>query len=174
MANDYVVIGHFKHLDACQATIAKLREMGKQDATELFSPFPHHGLEEEMYVGKPRSPVRRLTLLGGITGCLGAFLMTSWMSIDYPVRVSAKPLVSIPAFVVIGFECTILIGSLFNMGSMLHFCRIPNLFRWPAFRPNFTDGTFGLTVRVDKGETDALKSVLEKGGAQKVEVQYVR
>lgn len=174
MANDYVVIGHFKHVDACRDTIAKLREMGKQDQTELFTPFPNHDLEDEMYVGKPRSPVRRLTLTGGITGCLLAFLMTCWMSIDYPVRVSAKPLISIPAFVVIGFECTILIGSLFNMASMLHFSRIPNLFRFPAYRPQFSDGTLGLTVRVEKGETDSLKSMFEKNGAQKVEVQYVR
>ena len=100
--------------------------------------------------------------------------MTCWMSIDYPVRVSAKPLISIPAFVVIGFECTILLGSIFNMLGMFHFSRIPNFFRFPGHRPNFSSGTFGLTVRAPKDKTEALKEMFEKGGAELVEVQYVR
>lgn len=173
MSSEYLVIGHFKYVDDTQAAIRELRERGEKQV-ELFSPIPNHDLEDEMYLGKPRSPVRYFTLLGGITGCCLAFLMTIWMSIDYPVRVSAKPLVSIPAFIVIGFECTILIGSLFNLLSMFHFSRIPYPFRMPGHRPQFTDGTFGLTVRVAKESTDALKEVFEKLGAEKVEIQYVR
>ena len=173
MSSDHIVIGHFKHVDATRSAIRKLREMGKEQV-ELFTPFPNHDLEDEMYFQKPRSPVRRVTLVGAITGCLGAFLMTSWMSLDYPVRVSAKPLVSIPSFVVIAFECTILIGALFNTGALLHFSRLPNIWRFAAYRPQFSAGTFGLTVRVEKSEADSLKEMFEKGGAEKVEVQYVR
>ncbi len=173
MSGDHIVIGHFKHIDATRSAIRKLRELGKEQV-ELFTPFPNHDLEDEMYFQKPRSPVRRLTMTGGILVCLAAFLMTSWMSLDYPVRVSAKPLVSIPAFVVIAFECTILIGALFNTAAMLHFCRLPNLFRFVAYRPQFSEGTFGLTVRVAKEEADSMKEIFEKGGAEKVEVQYAR
>lgn len=173
MSNDYLVIGHFKFVDDTQKAIRRLREAGEEQV-ELFSPFPNHDLEDEMYYGKKRSPVRRITLIGGLTGLTLAFLMTCWMSIDYPVRVSAKPLISIPAFVVIGFECTILIGSISNLLAMFHFSRIPNLFRNPGFRPNFTDGTFGLTVRVAKDKTDEIKQMFERGGASQVEVQYVR
>ncbi|MFN8390929.1 MAG: DUF3341 domain-containing protein [Bdellovibrionota bacterium] len=173
MSNDYLVVGHFRFVDDTRTAIRKLREKG-YDQVELFTPFPNHDLEDEMYVGKKRSPVRRCTLTGALTGLTCAFLMTCWMSIDYPVRVSAKPLISIPAFIVIGFECTILFGSLANMLGMLHFSRIPNLFNNPGFRPQFTSGTFGLTVRVPKDQTDSLKSFFEQGGAEKVEVQYVR
>lgn len=173
MANDYIVIGHFKFIDDTQKAIRKLRELGKKQV-ELYSPFPNHDLEDEMYVDQPRSPVRRCTLAGALTGLAFAFLYTIWSSIDYPVRVSAKPLISIPAFVVIGFECTILFGALANVIAMFHFSRIPNLFRFPAHRPEFTNGTFGLTVRVPEGEAEAMKEVFEKGGAEKVEVQYVR
>lgn len=173
MSNDYLVIGHFKHVDSTQSAIRKLREL-KEENVELFTPFPNHDLEDEMYFGKKRSPVRRVTLLGGLTGLFGAFLMTCWMSIDYPVRVSAKPLVSIPAFIVIGFECTILLGSIANLIAMFHFSRIPNLFKSPGHRPQFTDGTFGLTVRVPKEKTDEFKKMFEQSGAEEVEVQYVR
>ena len=173
MSNDYLVIGHFRHLDDTRAAIIKMRELDEK-SVELFTPFPQHDLEEEMYRGKPRSPVRIFTLTGAITGCLCAFLMTIWMSIDYPVRVSAKPLVSIPAFIIIAYECTILFGSIFNMLSMFHFSRIPYLFRMPGHRPEFSSGTFGLTIKVPKDRTDSLEKTLNELGAEKVEVQYVR
>ncbi len=175
MSEQYLVVGHFKFVDATIAAIRKLRDLGHTLKTmELFTPFPNHDLENEMYKGQKKSPVRKCVLIGAITGCLGAFLMTCWMSIDYPVRVSAKPLISIPAFVVIGFECTILFGSLFNILSMFHFSRIPNFFRFPGHRPNFTSGTFGLTVKVPQEQTEQIKELFEKNGADKVEVQYVR
>ena len=173
MSSDYLVVGHFKFVDDTQKAIRKLRELGMEQV-ELFTPFPNHDLEDEMYHGKPRSPVRRVTLTGALTGLTLAFLMTCWMSIDYPVRVSAKPLISVPAFIVIGFECTILIGSILNLLAMFHFSRLPNLFRSPGFRPAFTNGTFGLTVRTAKEKTDELKQMFERLGAEQVEVQYVR
>ena len=173
MSADYLVVGHFKFIDDTRSAVAAMRDRGN-DRFELFSPFPNHDLEDEVYKGKKRSPVRYFTLSGAVAGCLLAFLMTIWMSVDYPLRTSAKPLISIPAFVVIAFECTILIGALANLLSMFHFSRIPDLFRSPGFKPEFTKGTFGLTVRVAKDQTDELKAEFEKFGAHKVEVEYVR
>lgn len=173
MTNEYIVVGHFEYVDDTQKAIAELRKDGI-DQLELFTPYPNHDLEDEMYRNQKRSPVRMITLTGAVTGCLGAFLMTSWMSVDWPLRVSAKPLLSYPAFVIIAFECTILIGSIFNLLGMFHFSRIPHIFRTPGFRPNFTEGTFGLTARVSKDRSDAVKSKMEKLGAANVEVGYVR
>ena len=173
MATDNVVIGHFEYVDDTKNTIAALREKGFEDF-ELFSPMPNHDLEDEMYKGKKRSPVRMFTLLGALTGCTLGFLMTIWMSIDWPIRVSAKPFISIPAFVVVAFECTILIGAIVTFFSMFHFSRIPNIFSRPGFRPNFTEGTFGLVVRTEKDKADDASKVLKDGGANKVEVEYVR
>lgn len=173
MSDHSFVIAHYKYLDDIVGAVKKLRELNV-DTYRTFSPFPCHELEDEVYLDKPRSPVRFFTLLGGLTGCLGAFLMTCFMSVDYPLRVSAKPLISIPAFVVIGFECTILIGGIITMLSMFHFSRLPNLLYWPDYRPNFSEGTFGLAVKVKEGDANAIKAALEKSGADKIEVQYAR
>ncbi len=173
MSAEHLVIGHFRNIDDTQSAIVSLREKGHEDI-ELYSPFPNHDLEDEMYRFRKRSPVRRCTLAGGLTGCLGAFLFTSWMSIDWPIRVSAKPLVSFPAFVIIAFECTILLGSIVNLLSMFHFSRIPAIFKPKGFRPNFTEGTFGLVVRVPKESAETVKAHLTSGGAYEVEDQYVR
>ena len=172
MSTDHIVIAHFKHIDDMSSAVGLVRDRGLD--FETFYPFPDHHLEEEIWKGKKRSPVRYFVLLGGVLGCLGAFLMTIWMSVDYPIRVSAKPLISIPAFVVIAFECTVLIGSLFNLLAMFHFCRLPNIFSRADYRPSFSEGTFGLTLRLAKEKAEELKKELEGHGAELVEVQYVR
>lgn len=171
--NDYIVVGQFDYVDDTKKALELLNEQDLSDF-ELYSPVPNHDLEDEAFKGKRRSPVRMFTLLGGLTGCFGAFLMTIWMSIDYPLRTSAKTIISIPAFVIVAFECTILLGALFTLASMLHFSRIPNLFAAPGFRGKNTKDTFGLAVRVSKEESENLRSEFEKLGAKEVEVEYVR
>lgn len=171
MAKDYLVVGHFTYMDDTLKVIRSLRDHGYEDL-ELYSAFPNHDLEDEMYKYRKRSPVRRCTLIGALTGTTCAFLMTIWMSLDYPVRVSAKPLVSIPAFIVIGFECTVLLGCIVTLLSMFHFSRIPWLFGMPGHRPVFSEGTFGITVKINKEQADAVQQVMKASGSQKVEVQY--
>lgn len=173
MSADYLVIGHFKYVDDSVSAIDALRESGFKQI-DTYSPVPDHDLEAKVYEGVTRSPVRMFTMLGGLTGCLGAFLFTTWMSIDYPIRTSAKPLMSIPAFVVIAFECTILLGAIFTLLSMGHFSRVPNIRSVKGHRPNFSDGTFGISVRVPEGSKKQVKELLEKAGAKQVDEEYVR
>lgn len=174
MASKYLVIGHFEYLDDTLNVIRKIKDEGREKDYEVYSGFPYHDLEDEIYKGKKRSPVRRFTLAGAVTGCLGGFLMTSWMSLDWPLRTSAKAILSFPAFVVIAFECTILLGALANISSMFHFCRIPNPFPNPGHRKPFSGGTFGVSLKVDKEETEKYETSFKEMGAKKVELQYVR
>jgi hypothetical protein len=169
---EYYLVGTFSEASKAKNALSALKQKGLGDLTEYYSPFPEHHLEEEKYENKKRSPVRRFTLLGGTVGCLGAFLFTSWMSLDYPIRVSAKPLLSYPAFVVVAFECTILLGGIFTLLSMFHFSRIPNLVRPPAFRRQFTEDKFGVTVLIDKKDSGEYESLLSEHGAISVELQY--
>ena len=69
------------------------------------------------------SPVRLFTLIGGLTGCTAGFAMTIWMSYDWPVLVGGKAIASIPPYVVIAFELTILLGALSTVRP------------WGCFRP---------------------------------------
>jgi hypothetical protein len=174
MSSDFVVTGQFSSVNQTISAVKSLRADGHEDNMDVYSSFPDHHLEDAIYEGRKRSPVRLFVLLGGLTGCLGAFLFTSWMSIDYPLRVSAKPLVSFPAFIVIAFECTILLGALSNIGSMFHFSRIPSFFRPAGYRPVFSEGHFGISVRVPKEKSAELEKKLGSLGAEEVEAVYVR
>ncbi len=174
MSKDHFIIGTFSLPSAANNAITEIKKLGTDvsDELEFYSPFPDHHLEDNKYDGKKRSPVRRFTLLGATTGCLGAFLFTSWMSLDYPIRVSAKPILSYPAFVVIAFECTILLGGIFTLLSMFHFCRLPNFSRPVSFKREFTEDKFGVVVKVNKDKASELEKVLMNAGAEKVELQY--
>lgn len=168
----YFVIGTFGKVEQAQKAVSLLKKDSKAKDVEYYAPFPDHGLEAVKYENIKRSPVRRFTLLGGLTGCLGAFLFTSWMSLDYPIRVSAKPILSYPAFVVIAFECTILLGGIFTLLSMFHFSRIPSLVRPVSFRKEFTEDKFGVVVEVDEADSENFVNYIKSLGAEKVEKQY--
>ena len=168
-----MIVAQFRYVDDVLAVVKDLRAQGRDDF-DVYTPFPSHEIEEAVFSGKPRSPVRYFTLAGGLTGCLGAFLMTTWMSMDYPLRVSAKPIVSIPAFVVIAFECTVLLAAIITLIAMFHFNRIPDVTFKPAYRKSFSNDTFGVSIAVPENEAPAWQEQMKKAGAYQVEVQYVR
>ena len=67
----------------------KVRDAGWKN-WDVHTPFPIHGMDQAM--GLPRSPVPRLTLLGGVTGFITGCLLTWYMnSYDYPLIVGGKP-----------------------------------------------------------------------------------
>jgi hypothetical protein len=74
---------------------------------EGYSPFPVHGLSEA--IGFRDNRVPWIVFIAGLTGgCLG-YAMQYWISVvDLPLNVGGKPLNSMPSFVPVTFECTIL------------------------------------------------------------------
>ena len=55
----------------------KVRDAGWKN-WDVHTPFPIHGMDQAM--GLPRSPVPRLTLLGGVTGFTVGCLLTWYMN----------------------------------------------------------------------------------------------
>ena len=95
-----------------------LRARGIRDLT-VYSAAPNHEIEEALE--HRVSPVRLLTLIGGLAGCTAGFAMTIWMSYDWPLIVGGKPIAAIPPYVVIGFELTILMGALSTVAAVALF-----------------------------------------------------
>src|SRR5881628_3142669 len=79
---------------------------------DVHSPFPIHGMDEAMGLGK--SPVSYVCFCGGLTGALFAVGLQVYTSlVDYPVIVHGKPvnMLTIPAFFPIIFELTVLFSA---------------------------------------------------------------
>src|SRR5580704_10166634 len=78
---------------------------------DSYTPFPVHGLDKAMGLGPSYIPW--LVLIAGITGGSLAFLLAVWTSAyDYPLNIGGKPTWSVPAFIPVIFECTILLSGL--------------------------------------------------------------
>ena len=112
---------------------------------DAYSPFPVKGLAEAL--GHERTAVPLITLVGGITGGLGAYFM-QWYSMGplYPLNVGGRPLNSWPHFIPVTFELTILIASLAALIAMLVLNRLPEphhpVFNVPEFRRASLDRFF--------------------------------
>src|SRR5680860_148151 len=78
---------------------------------DVYTPFPVHGLDS--ILGLTES---RLHIVGFLFGCIGAltaFLGMSWMfTKDWPMIIGGKPYWSVPAFIPITFELTVLFASI--------------------------------------------------------------
>ncbi|NOX38080.1 MAG: DUF3341 domain-containing protein [Calditrichaeota bacterium] len=92
-------------------------------------PHPDHEVEEifEKYV--PKSKLKFFTLLGGLSGTISGFALTILTVLHWPLITGGKPLISIPAFIVIAFEMTILFGALASVTGFVLLSRIPNFKR---------------------------------------------
>ena len=162
------VLGVFGHLDATVDAIKQLKSKGHDDVS-VFSPVPRHELEDAL--DQPVSPVRVWTLVGGIAGLATAIWLTIWTSLDWPVVVGGKPIASIPPYVVIMFELTVLFGALSTLiglgfNAILAWRRRGGI----LYDPRFSDDKFGIFVPCDASKQEEMKGLLSGAGAEEVRV----
>ena len=164
------VKGVYKHLDCLVNGIHDLKSAGYRAHMQVMTPFPRHEVEELMYEGEP-SPVRWFSLFGGLFGATMAFSMTSLMSANWPmIMPGGKPLVSVPPFIVITFEGTILWGSLFTFIGMMLFTKLPARGLPPEVEdPRFSADCFGIVLEgLSAADAVKAKSILHHSGAIEV------
>jgi hypothetical protein len=135
----------FKYLDDTCTVIEKIRDRQDFAGHEVFTPTSYHEIEHASNFGP--SPVRWFTLVGGLTGVTSGFALALFMDYDWPIIVGGKQagVLSLPAYVVIGFELTILLGAICTIAGMLIMGRIPNP-KVPVVDPRTTDDMFGVFV----------------------------
>lgn len=98
---------------------------------DSYTPFPVHGLDKAMGLGPSYLPW--LVLIAGVTGGSLALLLSVWTSAyDYPLNIGGKPLFSIPAFIPVVFECTILLSGLTAVFGMFFLNKMPT-YHHPLF-----------------------------------------
>ena len=151
-------------MDAAADAIRALRARGIRDMV-VYSAAPNHEIEEALE--HRVSPVRLITLIGGLTGCAAGFGMTLWMSHDWPVVVGGKPIGSIPPYVVIAFELTILLGALSTVAAVALFS-ILMARRGAPYDPQFSDDRIGIFVPAGPDQAGPLEQMLRNAGAEEV------
>lgn len=164
------VLGVFAHMDSATDAIRRLRREGF-DVTS-YAPTPRHELEEALET--PESPVRIFTLTGAFTGTAAGTALATWTSIDWPLIVGGKEIVALPAFSVIMFELTILLGALSTVAGLFILGRIPHIGppEAPMYHPSFTAGNFGVFAHAPRDRYDDVQRIMTDAGSEEVLVDH--
>jgi Ni/Fe-hydrogenase subunit HybB-like protein len=140
--------------------LAALRRMRASPFTRLetYSPVRLHEAEE--ILGRGRSPVRYWTLAGALLGCAGGFGLAIGSTLVNNLMAGGKPPVSILPFCIVGFEGTVLLGTLANLAGVLYHARLgrPRLPAW--YDERFTRDRYGLFVACEAHEVEKARGLL--------------
>jgi len=137
------VMGIFYYVDDAAEAVRALRTAGLGPVS-VYSPIPHHDLERAMEQGP--SLVRWVTFSGGLLGITLGFTLCIYSVLSWPLVVGGKELISLPPFVVIGYESMILLGALFNLVGMLALGRLPQIKSKAPYDPRFSEDRIGIWV----------------------------
>ncbi len=154
-----------RELDSAVHAIEDLKKKNFRDIS-VFSPTPRHELEEAVAAGP--SNVRRFTLIGGLLGLSFGYWIPIWISDYWPLVVGGKPIASWVPYTIIGFELTVLIGSLSTVFGMMALSRIPRLTLTVGYDPRFSHGDFGVWVAAGPERSAEATELLRSHGAVEV------
>lgn len=136
---------------------------------DVHSPYPIHGMDEAMGLG--RSRVSLISLLGGVTGCLLALVLVFYTGgIDYQIIVHGKPFFAFEPTFPVFFELTILMTAFGTVAGLLVFNLMPRLnhpvFNWERFQKVTDDGFFIVIEAIDPlyDDQETRKLLADLGG----------
>jgi len=105
-----LISGYFLDEEELITAIKSLQEKNI-GIKNVYTPFPIHGLDK--LLGLKKSKIPTVGFLFGALGAAAAFLFQSWVFTEsYPMNIGGKPLLSIPTFIPIIFETTILFAAI--------------------------------------------------------------
>ncbi|WP_420385824.1 DUF3341 domain-containing protein [Roseivirga sp.] len=111
------VLGVFDDEDVLLKAVGKVRGEGVK-IHEVYSPFPVHGLDEELGYKRSRLPIA--AFMFGALGTTLALVMQIWMlGVDWPMIIGGKNHVALPDFVPVTFELTVLLAAFGMVGTFL-------------------------------------------------------
>ena len=166
------ILGINTYVDDLVDAIKKLRAEGFENL-RVFSPVPNHEIEDALDTGKEPSKVKYFTFCGAILGALVGVCFTVLTSLDWPIVTSAKPIVSIPPYMIIIFECMILIGGLSTFLGLLINSRLRKDTPPELYDERFSDNKFGILVNCNSDDLEKIENILRDFGTDEVQVNGV-
>jgi len=141
---------------------------------DAYTPFPVHNLDRAMGLGPSYLPW--LVLIAAATGATLAMWLMVWTSAyDLPLNIGGKPTFSIPAFIPVTFEVTILFGGLTAVFGMFVLNGMPT-YHHPLFAierfATVTDDKFFVMIETKdkKYDRESVIDFLARTGAKSTTV----
>lgn len=166
---DKVIYAMYDDDDVLKDGAKKLVSKGVK-VSEVFSPFPIHGIDPIIGVENTRLGI--MAFIYGLTGlALATIGMQYFMIIDWPMNIGGKPnftyLENILAFIPVTFEFTVLCAA--HGMAITYFLRNKTLPGMPAQNPDprTTDDRFVIELRTSENSkftAEELESMLKETG----------
>lgn len=172
----YAITALYDNANAIIKAASKVADEGYQNY-DVHTPYPVHGMDDAMKL-EP-SKIGYLTILLGLTGLTLIISFIFWVNtIDYPQVIGGKPFFSLPAYVPLMFEVTVLLGAVGTVASLIiFFFKFPNnshpLHDTPYMKEVSSD-KFGIAIETTdpKFDLEKIKSMFGDLGAVRIEEVY--
>ena len=150
------------------ALLKALREVCEAGFKEIefFSPVK---LEEaQKILGRTPSPVRYWTFFGAVSGLIGGYSLAIGTALVNRLIAGGKHPISVIPYFIIGFEGTILLGTLFGLAGLIINARLHHTWTVRGYDRRFSNNKFGIFAACEPDMFGKLKSVVEQTGAEEM------
>lgn len=171
MAVKKFIVGSFTDEAVLFPAVKKVRKAGYK-IHDVFTPFPIHGLDKAM--GLRDTSLHTAGFIYGITGTATALGFISWaLTVDWQIVFGGKPFFSLPAWIPIIFETTVLFSSVGMVLTFCYLCQLAPFVKKDHFNLRSTDDLFVMAFEATErtNETEAM-AFLKSLGATDVKVDY--
>ena len=161
-------LGIFEDEDVLLHAIENIRAAGVK-IYDVFSPYPVHGIDDALGIERSRLPIAAFFF--GVLGLSFSLWMQIYMlGFDWPMIIGGKPHISLPSFVPVAFELTVLFTA---FGMMITFFIICGLYPKPKVQVmdvRSTDDKFVVAIELDEtsSQLPKLTELLQANGASEV------
>lgn len=136
---------------------------------DVFTPFPVHGLDQ--LLGYRRSHIPKVGFWGGLIGALAGFGFQAWVFTKaWPLNIGGKPYLSIPSFIPVTFECTVLFAAFAMVFAFLFRSNLGLGAKNKIYDEQVTNDRFLIILDADKTEYEnkmnEFKEILINSGAK--------
>lgn len=167
-ADNTYVVGVYGDDDSALQAVKSIREAGVR-IYEVFSPFPIHGIDEAL--GYKRSRLPKAAFFFGILGLSLALLMQYWMlGYDWQMIIGGKNFASLPPFIPVAFEITVLLSALGMVGTFLVVSDLKPYKKPRIFDIRITDDKHIIAIDLadNKLGQEEINNIISQTGAEEV------
>ena len=127
------------------------------------SPYPEGAFGEHV----PQHRLFRFPVFGAMIGFTLSVVFTAGVQLAWPIVVGGKPILAIPAMLVITYELTMLSAVIMTVVGIIFESRLPN-FKPGAYDTRITEGYIGVVVSVDDTNASDVEQILLQAGAMEI------
>lgn len=170
MAVKKFVVGTFDDEQVLFPAVRQVRKGGYK-IHDVYTPFPIHGLDAAM--GLRDTSLHTAGFIYGLTGTITAFTFITWVfTSNWPLNIGGKPFFSLPAWIPIIFETTVLFAAVGMVLTFCYLCQLAPFVKKDHFHPRSTDDKFILVLEYnDRTNVEEVITFLENLGAADVNTQ---